>query len=118
LLSKVLALADVLREAGIDAGMRIGVCLERSPALPALLLALWWRGAVYVPLDARFPRERLFTLCELAELDTLITQAELQAIVETLPCPVLLLDALVFDTEPPSLAPLPAPPVPLLAEAL
>lgn len=77
LLEKVLALAEGLRASGIGPATRVGVCLQRDPAVPALLLALWWRGAVYVPLDPSLPRERLFTMCEIAELDLLIAQAEL-----------------------------------------
>jgi amino acid adenylation domain-containing protein len=111
LLCAVLGLAEGLRVSGIGAGTRVGVCFERNPATPALLLALWWRGAVYVPLDPALPRERLFAMCEIAELDILVTQANLQRTVEALPCPVLLLDMPLFDaatvptTPPPPDAP-------------
>jgi amino acid adenylation domain-containing protein len=117
LLRKISALADNLHAAGIEPGMRAGVCLERSPMTPALLLALWWRGAVYVPLDPAFPRERLFTMCEIAELDVIITQPNLRRIVETLPCPVLRVD-MEYDFDAQPLAAVPASDAPVTAGTL
>jgi amino acid adenylation domain-containing protein len=100
LLHAVLRLAEGLRAAGIGPGTRAGICFERSPATPAVMLALWWRGAVYVPLDPSLPRERLFTMCEIAELDILLTQASLLPRVESLPCPVLPCDMPTFTADP------------------
>lgn len=118
LVHAVLRLAEGLGISGIGVGTRVGVCLERSPATPALLLALWWCGAVYVPLDPALPRERLFAMCEIAELDILVTQADLQRSVEALPCPVLLLDTQIFAAAAASLTTLPPPDAPLDPAAL
>ena len=41
LLNKILRLAERLPEAGIGAGVRVGVSLERGPETLVVLLALW-----------------------------------------------------------------------------
>ncbi|MFE5030263.1 amino acid adenylation domain-containing protein, partial [Streptomyces sp. NPDC056656] len=53
------SLAGVLVEAGVVAGDRVGVCLGRGVSLIAALLGVMKAGAVYVPLDAAYPQERL-----------------------------------------------------------
>lgn len=118
LLRTVLALSERLHAAGVGAGTRTGLCLERVPALPALLLALWWRGAVYVPIDPALPRERLMTMCEVAAIDLLITQEELRLVVETLPCPALILGTDNFDAEQQPSSGICANAVPLTASSL
>jgi amino acid adenylation domain-containing protein len=108
---KVLLLAGQLREAGIRHGTRTGVCLERGPGTPALLLALWLQGAVYVPLDAALPRDRLFAMCDTAELELLILHPTLQHTLDNLPCPLLVLQPMTFDlpqTPLPTLSPAPS----------
>ncbi|WP_307618989.1 non-ribosomal peptide synthetase [Streptomyces sp. V3I7] len=52
-------LAGVLAEAGVGVGDRVGVCLERGVELIVALLGVLKAGAVYVPLDASYPVERL-----------------------------------------------------------
>lgn len=53
------ALAVALRHFGISRGDRVGVCLERNVELVVTLLAVMKAGAAYVPMDARYPEERL-----------------------------------------------------------
>jgi amino acid adenylation domain-containing protein len=108
LLHAALILAEHLREAGIGHGTRTGVCLERGPEVLALLLALWWRGAVYVPLDPALPRERLFAMCETADLELMVTGPALRKVTASLPCSLLVLEEITFDTAA-ELAPLPGP---------
>ena len=52
-------LAHHLIELGVDSQSRVGVCLERGPALVIGLLAALKAGAAYVPLDPGYPAERL-----------------------------------------------------------
>ncbi|WP_369359997.1 amino acid adenylation domain-containing protein [Streptomyces sp. cg2] len=58
------ALACVLVEAGVEVGDRVGVCLPRGAALIVGLLGVLKAGAVYVPLDAGYPAERLAFVVE------------------------------------------------------
>ncbi len=51
-------LARRLQAAGVRPGSRVGVSLERSPALVTAMLAVLEAGASYVPLDLAYPAER------------------------------------------------------------
>ncbi|MFW6640876.1 amino acid adenylation domain-containing protein [Nocardiopsis algeriensis] len=51
--------AALLRGAGVGPGQVVGVALPRSVDLVAALLAVQCVGAVYLPLDPEFPRDRL-----------------------------------------------------------
>lgn len=48
-------LARVLRARGIARGQRVGLCIERSPAMLIAQLAVMKAGAAYVPLDPDYP---------------------------------------------------------------
>lgn len=48
-----------LRTRGVRHGDLVGLYCERSPELVALILGLWKCGAVYVPLDPKYPSQRL-----------------------------------------------------------
>ncbi|MCX8508678.1 MAG: amino acid adenylation domain-containing protein, partial [Rhodobacteraceae bacterium] len=53
------ALAGGLSQHGIGPGDLVGICMTRKCDLLASLLAVWKRGAAYVPLDPSHPAERL-----------------------------------------------------------
>ncbi|MGH8060920.1 MAG: amino acid adenylation domain-containing protein [Pseudoxanthomonas sp.] len=53
------AIACALQEAGVSAGDRVGLLLERDIDLVPALLGAWRAGACYVPMDPAFPVERL-----------------------------------------------------------
>ena len=55
----VARLAGALVAAGVGPGHRVAICVERSPALVASLLAVAWAGAVAVPLDPLHPPSRV-----------------------------------------------------------
>ncbi|MEU5666777.1 non-ribosomal peptide synthetase [Streptomyces longwoodensis] len=59
LADRVAALAGALRERGVRRGDHVGVCLERGVDLVTALLAVWSTGSAYVPLDPRYPDERI-----------------------------------------------------------
>jgi amino acid adenylation domain-containing protein len=52
-------LARHLRRLGVGPETRVGVCLERSPEMVMVLLAVLKAGGAYVPLDLDYPAERL-----------------------------------------------------------
>lgn len=51
--------ARVLRATGVTRGVRVALCLERSPLLLITLLGIQKAGGTYVPLDSVFPARRL-----------------------------------------------------------
>ncbi|WP_414942493.1 amino acid adenylation domain-containing protein [Amycolatopsis sp. cmx-11-51] len=66
-------LAGGLRAAGVNPGDLVGVCLDRSVELVAVLLAVLKAGAAYVPLDPAYPAERLAYTVDDARLSVVIT---------------------------------------------
>jgi len=52
-------LARHLQALGATAEQHVGVWMERSPELLVAMLAIWKCGAIYVPLDPGYPKERL-----------------------------------------------------------
>jgi len=65
-------LADVLRRHGARPGRPVGVLTHRSAALPEIVLAIWTAGAVYLPLAADLPPERLAFIAQDAGPDLLV----------------------------------------------
>ena len=63
LLERVDSAADKLAELGVRAGDVVAVHLERSPLLIVLQLAVLKLGAVFLPVDRRFPENRVRFLC-------------------------------------------------------
>lgn len=51
-------LAHYLREQGAGTEQRVAVCLHRGPELAIGILAILKAGAVYVPIDPAYPKER------------------------------------------------------------
>ncbi|GAA2265668.1 hypothetical protein GCM10010232_67370 [Streptomyces amakusaensis] len=78
-------LAAALIEAGVRPGDRVGIHLDRSPDLVVAILAAWWAGAAYVPLDPHHPAERLRYVLRDAEPAALIAGAPLLPGLPTLP---------------------------------
>jgi len=70
-------LAARLSAAGVGPEVRVGVFLERSPAIVAAFLAVLRAGGVYAPLDPALPAERLaWILADLAP-EVLLTDGAL-----------------------------------------
>jgi amino acid adenylation domain-containing protein len=51
-----------LRSLGVDSGVFVGLCVERSAALVVGALAILKAGGVYVALDPSYPQERLTSM--------------------------------------------------------
>jgi amino acid adenylation domain-containing protein len=72
-------LAHALREMGVGPEVCIGVCLKRSIAQVAALLAIFKAEGVYLPLDPTVPIERLAFIVEDAQPRVLLANEELVA---------------------------------------
>ncbi|MGC0153206.1 amino acid adenylation domain-containing protein [Chromobacterium vaccinii] len=76
LLARAAAIAARLRQAGVEPGVRVGICLPRSAGQIAAMLGVTLAGGIYVPLDPDYPPERLaYQLADSQALATL-TDAE------------------------------------------
>ena len=70
-------LAHYLRKRGVTADTRVGVCIDRSPAMIVALLGILKAGGAYVPLDPDYPQARLKFMLEDARVPVLLTQSSL-----------------------------------------
>ncbi|HEY8983155.1 MAG TPA: non-ribosomal peptide synthetase [Streptomyces sp.] len=57
-------LAERLMEEGARPGVPVGICIERTPDLFVAILATLRSGACYLPLDPKYPDERLAFMVE------------------------------------------------------
>lgn len=56
--NRVSAAAALLRRAGVRQGDRVVVHIERGAVCTVAMLAIWWCGAIYVPVDPELPVRR------------------------------------------------------------
>lgn len=70
-------LAAYLGTHGVGPGSYVGLCGERSPEMLVALLGVLQAGAAYVPLDPRYPAERLAHMLREAHVAVLLTQASM-----------------------------------------
>ncbi|NDJ18573.1 non-ribosomal peptide synthetase [Myxacorys almedinensis] len=73
-------LAHHLQQAGVTAGTRVGLFLDRSPTLLIALLAVLKAGGTYVPLDPAYPTERLTFILSDAQVALLLTDTSLETL--------------------------------------
>ncbi|HET7862941.1 MAG TPA: amino acid adenylation domain-containing protein, partial [Burkholderiaceae bacterium] len=84
-------LAHRLRRLGLRPDQRVGLLVERSPAMVAGMLAILKAGGAYVPLDPSYPAERIAHMLDDSAPVALLTTRERQAGAGAT-LPVLLLD--------------------------
>jgi amino acid adenylation domain-containing protein len=65
-------LARYLIRRGVRRGALVGLCMERSLALPVALLGILKAGGAYVPMDPSYPEDRLAYVLEDAGLALLL----------------------------------------------
>ncbi|MFT5716092.1 MAG: amino acid adenylation domain-containing protein [Oleiphilaceae bacterium] len=71
-------LAHSLIEQKIIPGDKIGICMARDPYLVVAILAVLKAGASYVPLDPKYPRDRLQYMADDCQMALILTQKKLQ----------------------------------------
>lgn len=70
-------LAHYLRQRGVRAEQRVGLCVDRSLDTVVGILGILKAGGGYVPLDPTSPPERLAFIIADAEMDVVVTQQTL-----------------------------------------
>nr|WP_279636949.1 non-ribosomal peptide synthetase [Corallococcus llansteffanensis] len=75
-------LAHHLRRMGVRPGDRVGLCLERSFELVVGMLGILKAGAAYVPVEAKYPADRITWIFQEAGVSVLVTQ---EALADELP---------------------------------
>lgn len=77
--SRANQLARHLLARGLEPEARVGVMLPREPNALVAVLAVFKAGGCYVPLDPKYPAERLAFMLEDAGVSLLITEESLRA---------------------------------------
>jgi amino acid adenylation domain-containing protein len=85
-------LGHYLRKQGVGPEVRVGICLERGLEMMVALLGTLKAGAAYVPLDPRYPAERIGYVLEDAQAPILVTQESLRSQLPAYPGRTLVLD--------------------------
>lgn len=73
------AMAQALRQSGVDRGSVVALCMERSIEMIVGMLGVLKSGAAYVPLDPRYPADRLSFMLQDCQATLLLTQDGLDA---------------------------------------
>src|SRR6185369_121140 len=77
-------LANYLREMGVGAEEKVGLCVERSVEMIVGLLGVMKAGGAYLPLDANYPRERLAYMIKDAECRIILCKhSQHEKVIET-----------------------------------
>ncbi|HEY9907622.1 MAG TPA: amino acid adenylation domain-containing protein, partial [Thermosynechococcaceae cyanobacterium] len=90
-------LAQALQQMGVQLDDLVGLCVDRSSDMVVGILGILKAGAAYVPLDPKYPRDRLHFMLTATQVSILLTQSWL---VETLPesqAQIVYLDQLDFS---------------------
>jgi myxalamid-type nonribosomal peptide synthetase MxaA len=77
LLERVDQIASALQNNGVKKGDRVGILIKRSLDLIPAILATWRAGALYVPMDIGFPKQRIAYMLEDAAIQNVITNRDL-----------------------------------------
>ncbi|HEX7736861.1 MAG TPA: amino acid adenylation domain-containing protein, partial [Ktedonobacteraceae bacterium] len=85
-------LAHFLQAQGIGAETRVGISMERSPAMIIALLAILKAGGAYVPLDPSYPQERLHFMLQDAHISLLLTQEAFEPLLSAPTVRVIMMD--------------------------
>ncbi|MEM9354665.1 MAG: Pls/PosA family non-ribosomal peptide synthetase [Pseudomonadota bacterium] len=88
--SMVSVYADALSRRAVSPNDRIGLLLDRSLSSYCVMLAVVKIGAVYVPLDVKFPAERIRYIAEDAELSVFIAFDGAQGLLADIDLPTIL----------------------------
>ena len=73
--SRANQLAHYLRKRGVGPDTPVGICLHSSPDMMVALLAVLKAGAACLPLDPKYPQERLAYMVEDSRMRVLIADA-------------------------------------------
>src|SRR5205085_3365345 len=85
-------LAHHLRGLGVGPDVVVGLCMERSLEMVVGLLGILKAGGAYLPLDPRYPADRLNYMLEDAQANLAITQVSTQESLSSCPSEVICLE--------------------------
>lgn len=81
LLDQVKTVALSLIENGVKTGDIVGLLLARSEKLPITMMAIFYAGASYLPLDPEYPKERIHYILDNAKVSTIVLEKDFSELV-------------------------------------
>ncbi|MGC1379234.1 MAG: amino acid adenylation domain-containing protein [Anaerolineales bacterium] len=91
--SRANQLARHLQSLGVRTGDRVGICMERCADMLTGIFGILKAGAAYVPLDPKYPQERIRFVLQDTQASVLLTQSSLRDEFSTLGAHLVCLDA-------------------------
>ncbi|WP_459209686.1 non-ribosomal peptide synthase/polyketide synthase [Aquimarina rhabdastrellae] len=73
-------LANYLIEVGVENGALVPICMDRSLEMVVTIFAVLKTGAAYIPIDPKYPQNRIDFILKDTAATTVITTAEYQAL--------------------------------------
>jgi len=90
---KACQLGRYLRTWGVGPEVRVGLCVERNAEMIVGILGILKAGGGYVPLDPRFPTDRMAYMLENAQAALILTQERLRMALPSTWAQVICLDS-------------------------
>ncbi|KAF9890566.1 hypothetical protein FE257_005697 [Aspergillus nanangensis] len=90
-------LAAYLEGSGVQRGQLVPICFEKSMWTIITMIALWKLGAGFVPLDPRHPRQRLDTIIESVNANTVLVSETNKELLDGSVPQLIVLDAALTD---------------------
>lgn len=103
--AKVSAYAETLQVFGLRSSHRVGLLLDRTIESYCVMLAVVKLGATYVPLDIKFPTDRLRYICQDADISSLIVVEGATGLVSDIGLPTFSVSAISAAVDAGSSAP-------------
>lgn len=82
-----------LRELGVGPELVVGLCVERSVEMAVGILGIWKAGGAYLPLDPKYPTERLERIIRDSGVSAIVAQEHLEELLPAGALFVLTVDA-------------------------
>ncbi|HEV2377101.1 MAG TPA: non-ribosomal peptide synthetase [Streptosporangiaceae bacterium] len=101
LLSAASWAAAGLSARGVTRGQVVAVVTGRSSAAVVAMMAVWWAGAVYLPIDPTYPAQRITLLLDDTAAAAVLTEPRFLATIPAGRTPVVTLDAAATERPPP-----------------
>ncbi|MFG1822658.1 amino acid adenylation domain-containing protein [Microbispora bryophytorum] len=92
--------AHLLRERGVGPEDTVGVLLDRTPDLIACLMGVWKAGAAYLPMDPKFPAQRVRDMLSIAATPLVLTSAGYAHLFDGVRVDVVDVDGGLLDAQP------------------
>lgn len=86
-------LARYITRMGVGPDVLVGLCMERSLDMVVGILGIVKAGGAYLPLDPRYPKDRLAFMVEDAKPPVILTQYDLKEMLPDVASQVIALDA-------------------------